>query len=130
VDEINIEFLEEIINISFEESTIEVSFVDESPIDIVFQEDNFVISFEETSEIILQFTDVGPQGPPGPGDKNYEQTFLTESSVLVTHNLNKRPSVTVIDSADTEIICQVIYIDNDTLSVVFSSPVSGVVICN
>lgn len=66
----------------------------------------------------------------GGSDKNYEQSFLTSSSVLVTHNLDKRPSVTVIDSADTEIICDVIYEDNNNLTVVFSSSFSGVVICN
>lgn len=43
----------------------------------------------------------------------------------IQHNLNKFPSVTIIDSAGTVVIGQVSYIDNDNILVEFSSGFSG-----
>lgn len=73
----------------------------------------------------------GPQGIPGSGgDKTYEQSFTNQSSVTVTHNLGKRPSVTVINSAHDVVICPVNHINDYSLTVSFNGSFSGVVICN
>lgn len=76
----------------------------------------------------------GPQGIPGTpgtsGDKHYEQTFNTVSSVTVTHNLGKYPAVTVLDSADDEVIGDVQHQSVNQFTVTFTAPFSGLVICN
>lgn len=60
---------------------------------------------------------------------SYSWTSLS-NSIIVKHNLNKKPAVSVTDTAGTEIICDVIYIDNNTIELVFSSPARGTVYCN
>ena len=73
----------------------------------------------------------GPQGPQGDsGDKNYTQEFTFTDEITVTHNLNKRPAVTIVDSAGTEIIGTVEYVDANTLTVLFTNPFTGMIICN
>jgi hypothetical protein len=48
----------------------------------------------------------------------------------VVHNLNKKPSVTIIDSAGTTVIGQVDYVNNSTITLMFSSAFSGKAILN
>lgn len=43
----------------------------------------------------------------------------------ITHNLGRFPSVTVVDSADTQVVGDVDYIDENTLTVSFVAPFSG-----
>ena len=43
----------------------------------------------------------------------------------VTHNMNKKPSVTVVDSSDTVIHAQVDYTDLNRLTITLSAPTSG-----
>lgn len=43
----------------------------------------------------------------------------------VAHNLNKYPSVSVVDSAYEEVIGEVLYIDANNLQVKFTAPFSG-----
>jgi hypothetical protein len=64
------------------------------------------------------------------GDKNYTQTFNVASTVTVTHNLGKYPSVTVFDSASNEIEGDVDYTNLNNLTLSFSAPFSGTVTCN
>lgn len=63
-------------------------------------------------------------------DKNYTQQFTVSNEVIVTHNMNKLPAVTVIDSAEEEVEGQVDYIDTNQLVVRFAYPFSGRIICN
>lgn len=44
---------------------------------------------------------------------------------IINHNLNKFPSVTPVNSANTQMNAVVDYIDKNTLTVTFLSPVSG-----
>lgn len=103
--------------------------------------------------------DRGPQGEPGHGlpsggvdgqylvkdtdvpfayrwanpqviDKNYVFDFTASSTVPVNHNLNKYPSVTVIDSAGDEVTGEVHYVNTSQLIVRFNAPFSGRVTCN
>ena len=59
-------------------------------------------------------------------DKHFSFTQNTPSAVWnVTHNLNKHPSVTVVDSAGTEVIGEVKFIDSNSIQLLFSSAFSG-----
>ena len=59
-------------------------------------------------------------------DKNYLHIQNIPSSVWnITHNLNKYPSVTVIDSAGTAVYGDIEYIDINNVRLTFSSDFSG-----
>lgn len=70
------------------------------------------------------------QGPPGAGDKHYEQQFTNSASVTVNHNLGKKPSVEIIDSAGDKVIGDVNYVSDNQLLISLSAPTGGVIICN
>lgn len=68
---------------------------------------------------------------PGEGDKNYRHVQGSSSaSWNVTHNLNKRVSVTVVDSGGTKVEGDVIYISDDEVQILFNAPFSGEAFCN
>lgn len=48
----------------------------------------------------------------------------------INHNLNKRPSVTIVDSAGSVVIGDVQYIDDNNIKITFSSAFSGNVYLN
>lgn len=65
------------------------------------------------------------QGGNG-NDKQYIHVQNSASTTwTITHNLNAFPSVTVVDSANTEVIGEIIYIDVNNISIMFSSPFGG-----
>jgi len=79
----------------------------------------------------------GPQGPQGiqgapgsGGDKTYTQAFVVTDTVSVTHNLEKLPAVSVMDSTNNEVIGDVEYINDNLVTLRFSAPFSGKVTCN
>lgn len=96
--------------------------------------DGRVYEVHAGNNIVVDNTD--PANPivsasPGlEGDLNYTADFTNQTSYTVNHNLGKYPAVTVIDSAGDEVIGGVEYLDQDTLRVVFSAPLSGRVTCN
>lgn len=60
----------------------------------------------------------------------YRSTYIHEQGVassewVINHNLNKFPSVTVVDSADNEIIVGVRYVDANTCVIDLTSPFKG-----
>jgi hypothetical protein len=60
----------------------------------------------------------------------YERAYIhTQSSPAATwtiaHNLNKFPAVSIVDSANAEVIGEVEYIDADNLVVKFTAAFSG-----
>lgn len=56
----------------------------------------------------------------------YEHTQATPSKTwMIVHNLGRYPSVTVVDSAGSEVIGDVIYLDNSTVKVSFESAFGG-----
>jgi hypothetical protein len=76
---------------------------------------------------------IHPAYPPegGVGDLNYLHVQNTPASIWsIVHNLGKRPSVSVMDSAGTLVIGQVIYIDDSALEIHFSAPFGGVASLN
>lgn len=69
----------------------------------------------------------GVQGPPGTGsDKTYTHTQNTPSAAWsITHNLGKRPSVTIVDSGGNEVIGEVEHVSANACTVRFSAPFGG-----
>jgi hypothetical protein len=63
-------------------------------------------------------------------DKTYSTSFTVTNEVIVTHNMNKYPAVTVIDSAEEEVEGEVDYISPNQLVVRFVYPFSGRIVCN
>lgn len=65
------------------------------------------------------------------GDKNYEHDQANSSSIwTINHNLNKKPSVTIIDTANTVVEGKVIINDENTITIEFNFPFSGKAILN
>jgi hypothetical protein len=63
-------------------------------------------------------------------DKNFAQNFTNQNTVVVTHNLDKMVSTTVIDPFGQEVECNVIINSVNQVTVSFTLPFSGTVICN
>jgi hypothetical protein len=99
--------------------------VDDSPISVDIT--------EQTVEVTIS----GAPGPPGEqgepgvdGDKNYLFTQASPSSTwVITHNLNKYVAVTVIVGG-IEVDAEVTYNSVNSVTVSFSSPESGLAVCN
>src|SRR5665213_1181258 len=75
----------------------------------------------------------GPQGAIGPAglDRFYAHTqSLPATTWNVAHNLGKFPSVTVVDSAGTQVMGAVVHIDANNLVINFSAGFSGKAYCN
>lgn len=66
------------------------------------------------------------------GDKNYVHIQSSAAAIWnVVHNLNKKPSVTIIDSAGSIVLAKLTYVDNNTITIDFNgSATSGEAICN
>ena len=78
-----------------------------------------------------EFGWVGPPGPPGPGLSTFTHTQAVPASVwTITHNLGRRPSVTVVDSAGTVVIADPAYISDNQITVTFGAPFSGAAYLN
>ena len=59
-------------------------------------------------------------------DKDYVHTQSTASDTwTVNHELDKKPSVTVVDSAETVVLGETEYIDNNNVKIYFDSQFSG-----
>lgn len=64
-------------------------------------------------------------------DKHYLHVQdLAAATWTVTHNLGKRPSVTVVDSAGTMVHGDVGYVSDAELVITFSAPFGGRAYCN
>jgi len=62
----------------------------------------------------------------GGGDAHYSHTQSTPESVWeVTHNLGKKPSVIVVDSADTVVMGGIEYVTLNTVRLTFVGAFSG-----
>ncbi len=66
------------------------------------------------------------QGSAGDEDKHYvHDQGISSASWSIQHNLNKFPSVEVVDSAGTVVIGEVSYTDVNNLTIDFISGFSG-----
>lgn len=69
-------------------------------------------------------------GGTGGSDANYTQAFTALSTVVVPHNLGKYPSVSVMDSAGDEVSGDIVHDSANQLTMTFTSPFTGTIICN
>lgn len=89
---------------------------------------------------VIQVAQQGPMGPVpvlktldgqslfGSGDIATWHTYQQNSPSavwVIQHNLNKYPSVTVVDSAGTWVIGEVVYNDTNTITISFNGTFSG-----
>ena len=59
-------------------------------------------------------------------DKNFVYVQATSSDIWeITHNLDKYPAVTVVDSGGTVVIGEIVYIDKNNIRITFTSAFSG-----
>jgi hypothetical protein len=67
----------------------------------------------------------GPKGDQG-DDGHFEYTKVTPESLwIVTHSLGFRPNVTTFDDEGTTVVGAIVHINNNVLSIDFSTPVAG-----
>lgn len=90
---------------------------------VTVNEENFNVQLTEESVKVVH---VGSVINTGISDKNYvHEQSSPSASWEVTHNLNKRCSVTVVDSAGTVIICDVSYVSDNAVVLNFDASTSG-----
>ena len=59
-------------------------------------------------------------------DKHFTYEWRVLSTLVeIQHNLHKKPSVWVFDTAGNELLCDVVYTDDDNVVLEFSEPVRG-----
>lgn len=59
-------------------------------------------------------------------DKNFVYVQATSSNIWeITHNLNKYPAVTVVDSGGSVVVGEIVYIDENNVRITFTSAFSG-----
>lgn len=58
------------------------------------------------------------------GSYTHNQT-VAENQWTINHNMNKKPSVTIVDSANTYVIGEVEYLDSNSLRVSFKNAFKG-----
>lgn len=64
-------------------------------------------------------------------DRHYTYEWRSlQDTVAIQHNLHKKPSVTVVDTAGNELFCDVAYTDDDNLTLTFSCPIRGTAYLN
>ena len=62
----------------------------------------------------------------GTVDKYFCHTQIIPSDVwIIYHGLNKKPAIMVVDSADSVVIGEIIYIDNNSVELRFNGAFSG-----
>jgi len=72
----------------------------------------------------------GPQGIPGVDSNFVYNQPVPSTSWSLTHNLNKMPSITIVDSAGTVVEGDIQYVDVNNIVVTFSYAFSGQAILN
>lgn len=82
---------------------------------------------------IKQMTDTPTESGSlsGGGDKSYEFNQLSPKKIWnIPHGLNKRPSVTIVDSGGTEVKGDVKYDDNNNATISFTAAFAGIAYLN
>lgn len=130
---------DEILTIEIQsEPTIEID-LDEKRIDPYLQlEDIEVIETPRTIDIEMSDTSENPvqnkvikSYVDARLDKNYVHTQIAASNNwAITHNLNKYPAITIVDSGGTVVIGEVEYINLNLAYVKFNGIFSGKAYCN
>lgn len=126
----------DVIDVTIESETTEIEINDPPDSDVIVNTNPDVIIFPTTGVKGEPGTpgtpgapgSPGPPGPQGPEGTQTTYTFTQLSPVtlwVIQHNLNRYPSVTVIDSGGSEIIPNILYIDNNRIHLSFDNITSG-----
>jgi hypothetical protein len=98
--------------------------VSEAEVEVVEGEGPDVTIEVVEQNVVISEAVVGLQGTSG--DKHYQHVQATPSATWsITHNLGKRPSVTVVDSGGNEWITKVEHVSDNALVIRFTAPFSG-----
>jgi len=98
----------------------------------------FTLTFREGNNALVQdkyyAMSFSPKGQTDkhltwPTDGSFYQ-FTANTAVPITHNLNKFPSVTTVDSAGSHLVGDVQHINNNSFTLTFSAPFQGKVYIN
>lgn len=119
------------INVTIETKEVEVKVNDPAPdIDIILDSYPDVIVLPTTG-LTGPAGPEGPDGPMGPiGPPGTQTTYVFNQLVAATlwniaHNLDRYPSVTVIDTGGSEIIPNLLYVSDDVVTLFFDNATSG-----
>ena len=95
---------------------VELESVDDLELELVDYEE---ITIEEQGQIIVD------------NDKNYlHKQNIPSDEWVINHNLGKYPAVSIIDSAKNEVIGEIIYHNENSITVSFMSEFSGIATLN
>lgn len=84
-------------------------------------EEEIIVIEDATEEEVVAMSEDTPSS-----DKNYLHIQDVASDTWnITHNLNKFPSVTVVDSGNSEVIGDVVHVDLNNLVVKFNGAFTG-----
>lgn len=98
--------------------------VSEAEVEVVEGEGPDVTIEVVEQNVVISEAVVGLQGASG--DKHYHHAQATPSATWsITHNLGKRPAVTVVDSGGNEWITNVEHVSDNALVIRFTAPFSG-----
>lgn len=85
------------------------------------------VTTQNGSTVVIRQVEAGPPGTNGVGDKSFRYEQSTPSAVwTISHNLNKYPSVVVIDSANDVCEGHIAYPTPNRTVLTFSAPFTGV----
>ena len=71
--------------------------------------------------------------PKGQTDKNFVSnniSFTANTAQIITHNLNKFPSVTTVDSGGSHVVGDIQHIDTNSFRITFTASFTGKVYVN
>jgi hypothetical protein len=87
-----------------------------------------------TSEMVTTIVEVpGPQGPPGRPGNSFTEVIAQPVPALVwtlRHDQNRYPAITLVDTANDQIIGDISYLDANTARVRFGAPTAGTAYLN
>lgn len=96
----------------------------EIEVDANLTAEGIIISGAPSNSVVM--SDGTTASVAGFEDKEFTYTQNVASDTWnVTHNLGKRPSVTVVDSGDSVVIGDISYTNSNELTITFSSAFSG-----
>jgi len=82
---------------------------------------NVIVNQDSQNQVVVRFA--------GAGSSNTRRHIHAQGSAsttwTITHNLGGKPSVTIVDSADTVVVGEVTYNSNSEVEVNFTSAFSG-----
>jgi hypothetical protein len=117
------------LNVVIETEEIEIQVETPPDISVKLESVDTTLVVDSTPDVVVIATGgIGPQGPPG--EPGVGTTFTHDQLVAaymwdIVHNLNRYPSVTVIDSGGSEIIPEVQYTNENEIKLYFANRTSG-----